>query len=104
MGTSGKLVASRGCDLVTGTDAFPARNGHIYLFVSADATTQIAAFNEIPNTVVDDGWRGGNDSDAETINDRTYCSVALAVDTMIWFDGPVTSITLSAGSGWVYYN
>jgi hypothetical protein len=107
MGAFGKMIAVSGCDLVTGTQAFPARNGTIYMFKSADDTTEIDEFDEVPvNGVLNNRWdlEGLTTEDAETIDDRTYCGVALATGTEIWFDGPVTSITLTAGSGWVYYD
>ena len=106
MGTSGKLVASRGCDYVTGTEEFTARNGHIFMFRSADNLTEIGTFDELPVEVVNDAWVFGADSTAVTYatDERTYLNVALPNLTEIWFDGPVTALTLAAGSGWVYYN
>ena len=97
------MLGEKGCDLVTGTGPFPAVTGkQIFLFVPIEATV-IAAFDEIPVGMINNGWTEGDAADALTINDRSYCGVSLPAMAQIYFDGPVTSITLTSGSGIVYY-
>ena len=87
-----KMTASSGCDLVTGTNPFPARKGKIWAAVSNIDATRISSITE---------GIGGTET---AITSRSYIgAVNLNKDTLIIFDAPVSSITLSAGSLWVYY-
>lgn len=87
-----KTTSSAGCDLVTGTDAFVARRGRIWAAVSNADGTRIASITEDVNGV-----------DTE-ITSRSYIgAVDINLSTLVIFDAPVSSITLSAGSLWVYY-
>jgi len=103
MGALAQMLAKKGCDLVTGTDPFPAPTGkQIFMFKTNEATV-IAEFDEIPVSIRNNAWTEGSADDAETIDDRSYCGVSLAAGMEVYFDGPVTSITLTSGSGMVYY-
>jgi len=102
MGAFGKMLAEKGCDLVTGIAEFPARNGYIYMFRAKGGAT-IASFKEIPVSPINDTWAYVPGTTAVSITDRTYNDVVLDDAEEVWFDGAVTAITLSAGSGWVYY-
>lgn len=103
MGAQEEMLGKSGCDLVTGTDPFPAPTGkQIWLFIPMEATV-IAAFDEIPVSMINNGWTAGDAADAVTVDDRSYCGVSLPAFAYIPFNGPVTSITLTSGSGMVYY-
>lgn len=87
-----KMTASSGCDLVTGTNPFRARKGKIWAAVSNIDATRISSITE---------GIGGTEA---AVTSRSYIgAVDLGKDTLIIFDAPVSSITLSAGSLWVYY-
>lgn len=87
-----KITASSGCDLVTGVAAFPARKGKIWAAISNIDATRIASITE---------GIGGTETD---VTSRSYIgAVDINLNTLIIFDAPVSSITLSAGSMWVYY-
>jgi len=103
MGALAQMLAKKGCDLVTGTDPFAAPAGkQIFMFKTNEAT-EIGEFDEIPVSIVNNAWTAGSADDALTIDDRSYCGVSLAAGMEVYFDGPVTSITLTSGSGMVYY-
>lgn len=103
MGAQAQMLGKNGCDLVTGTDAFPAATGkQIFAFIPM-GNTVIAEFDEIPVSIINNGWTAGDAADAVTVNDRSYCGVSLPAMAYIPFNGPVTSITLTSGSGIVYY-
>jgi hypothetical protein len=104
MGAFGKLAGVYGCDLVTGTDPFIVPTGkHIWMFKSNEDDTEIAEFDLITVDITNDAWGHGANEDAETVDDATFVGEALAAGMEVYFDGPVTSITLGAGSGMVYY-
>lgn len=87
-----KVTASSGCDLVTGTNPFPARRGKIWAAISNADATRIASITERINNV------------ETAVTSRSYIgAVDINLDTLVIFDAPVSSITLSAGSLWVYY-
>lgn len=87
-----KMIGSSGCDLVTGTDAFPARRGLIWAAISNADATRIASITEVDGGI------------SKVITSRTYLgAVDFDKGALITFDAPVSSITLSAGSLWVYY-
>jgi len=103
MGAAGKMIALRGCDYVTvATSPFAARRGYIYMFKASEAGTLISTFDEIPVTVLNNSWVFDPAAVAAAQVARSY-TVAVEAGAEIWFDGPVTEITLTAGSGWVYY-
>jgi len=103
MGTQGKMMGVRGCDYV-GIETFVAPAGkQIFMFKTNETGTIIDEFDEIPVSVINNDWTPGLAADAETVDDRTYCSFELGAGMEIFFDGPVISITVSAGSGVVYY-
>jgi hypothetical protein len=87
-----KATASSGCDLVTGVNPFPARKGKIWAAISNIDATRIVSITE---------GVGGTET---AITSRSYIgAVDIDKNTLIIFDAPVSSITLSAGSLWVYY-
>jgi len=87
-----KMTASSGCDLITGTDPVPARRGKIWAAISNADATRIGSITENINGV----------DTAVTV--RSYLgAVDINLNTLIIFDAPVSSITLTAGSLWVYY-
>lgn len=104
MGTAAKTVALKGCDYVTvATSPFVARNGYIYMFRASEAGTIVNTFEEIPVLgILNNSWQIDPDGAAVTQAARSY-NVAIEVGAEIWFDGPVTELTLTAGSGWVFY-
>ena len=89
-----KMVASAGCDLVTAaTSPFLARRGKIWAAIVAEDATRISAIIE------------GVEGTETTVSSRSYIgAIDLGLNTLIVFDAPVSSITLSAGSLFVYYS
>jgi hypothetical protein len=89
-----KMIASSGCDLVTAaTSPFRARNGKIWAVVVAENATRISSITE---------GVGGTET---AVTSRSYIgAVDLGLNALIIFDAPVSSITLSAGSAWIYYS
>ena len=102
MGGIGKTTAELGCDYVSGLNEFTARRGYIYVFLPRYGAV-ISSFKEQQVISLNDTWAYTPGAATSTIANRTYCNIPLESGDQIWFDGPVTSITLSAGSGIVYY-
>lgn len=87
-----KIAGSAGCDYWADTDPHVARRGKIYAAISNDDATTITSITESINGV----------DTAVTV--RSYLgATTLAQNALIIFDAPVSSITLGAGSIWVYY-
>ena len=98
----GKMHSEMGCDLVTGIIEKTARRGYIYMFRPRYGAV-ISSFKEQQVISINDTWVYTPGAATSTITTRSYNNVILDPPDEIWFDGPVTSITLSAGSGWVFY-
>jgi hypothetical protein len=91
------LKGGIGCDLVTGTGAFHARIGKIYCAVSNANASRILSIVEIRSNI-------GASVDKVTVTSRSYLgAVDFNDNKFIIFDNPVETITLSAGSIWVFY-
>jgi len=91
------LKGGIGCDLVSGTGAFHARKGKIYCAVSNANESRIASIIEVVANA-------GAAADKVTVTSRSYLgAVDFNDNKFILFDNPVETITLSAGSVWVYY-
>jgi hypothetical protein len=93
LSTLKNMSASYGCDYITGTSANLARKGKIASMIINEDSTGITSFIENINGV------------ETSVTSRSYIAVGnnLKQGTLIVFDAPVTSVTLAAGSAWVYY-
>jgi hypothetical protein len=93
LSTLKNMSVSYGCDYITGTDANLARKGKITSMIVNEDSTGITSFIENINGV------------ETSVTSRSYITIGnnLKVNTLIVFDAPVTSITLAAGSAYVYY-
>lgn len=87
------ITGGIGCDLVTGTSEFKARKGRIYCAISNQNFSRIASYKE-------DRTPGGTPT---TVSTSSYIAADFNDNKFIMFDYPLTHITLSAGSIWVYY-
>jgi hypothetical protein len=88
-----KIAGGIGCDLVTGTGAFTARIGAIFAIVSNVDGTRIASVKELRSS-----------SSIVAVSSRSYIgAVDINKNVVVIPDYPLTEITLSAGSAWVYY-
>ena len=87
-----KLTGGIGCDIVTGTSAFPARKGKIFAIVAREDNSGITSIKEdMSGRIV-------------TVTSRSYLGTnTLYKGEMIVPDYPLTEITPAAGSFDVYY-
>lgn len=88
-----KIAGGIGCDLVTGTSEFTARKGKIYAIISNEDASEIASMKyTCPERKVQ-----------ITVTGLSYQDVAINNNKQVFPDFPLDSITLGAGSFWVFY-
>jgi hypothetical protein len=87
------LAGGIGCDLVTGTAEFTARLGKIGAIVSNADGTRISSMK----------FKNSSGTEVEKTTGTYLGAVDINNDKFVKPDYPLTKMTLSAGSAWVFY-
>jgi hypothetical protein len=92
------ILGGVGCDLIDSTGTFNARLGKIYGVQSNADASRLSGDTEVIKN------EGASDTKSYTGAHRSYFNSKDINDgKWVIFDNPATSITITAGSFWVYY-